>query len=71
MDQRDPQRRRARQLDDFTRIMGTDPTLARALPDHGIVAYDDSADQWKYEVRGPGLSQGSPKRRRDVCRDVQ
>ena len=29
--------------DDFTRIMGTDPALARALPEHGIVTYEDLA----------------------------
>ena len=29
--------------DDFTRIKGTDPALARALPEHGIVTYEDLA----------------------------
>ena len=33
----------ARSVDDFTRIKGTDPALARALPDHGIVTYEDLA----------------------------
>ena len=33
----------ARRPDDFTLIKGTDPALARALPDHGIVTYEDLA----------------------------
>ncbi len=33
----------ARRPDDFTRIKGTDPALARALPEHGIVTYEDLA----------------------------
>ena len=33
----------ARPSDDFTRIKGTDPALARALPEHGIATYEDLA----------------------------
>jgi len=29
--------------DDFTRIKGTDPALARALPEYGVVTYEDLA----------------------------
>ncbi|MYH71478.1 MAG: hypothetical protein F4153_02710 [Acidimicrobiia bacterium] len=48
--------------DDFTRIKGTDPALARALPEHGIVTYEDLAGLDDDGVRALEATLGVPGR---------